>query len=83
MAVFNYDAEGNIVQVPSVTTQYPLYNGTISPLTNAAVQPNVYPQGAPNAFSTTTDRSAGPKTSAFQVNNTVAGIVISTVTNPA
>jgi hypothetical protein len=83
MAVFNYDAEGNIVQVTNVALVTPTNGGIISPLTNAAVNPNVYPQGAPNAFSTTTDRSAGPKTSAFQVNNTVAGIVISTCTNPA
>jgi hypothetical protein len=85
LANFNYDAVGNIEQ--TITTSAIGFNQgigvVVSPLTNAAVQPNVAPTGAPNSFSTTTDRGAGAKTAAFSVNNVVAGVIVSVVTNPA
>ena len=80
MANLNYDAAFNIEQTINNTTFIPNgEQGVVAPLTNAALNGFVDPTAAPNAFTTT----GGPKTAAFQVNNVVAGIVVSTCTNPA
>lgn len=74
-----YDAVSNIVQTPvAIGGQAGL---VVAPLTNAAVQPNIFPQGAPNTLAPKTGLIT---TAAFQFSNTNgSGQIISVVTNPA
>jgi hypothetical protein len=84
MATFTYDGNKNIVQTISTNATGDPEQGAVSPLTSAAFNGVIDPTGAPNSFSTTTDRGAGGKTAAFSVQTTNgSGQVTSVVTNPA
>jgi hypothetical protein len=82
---FSYDAEGNIVQ--NIATSSVGFNQgvgvVVSPLTNAAINGNASPTGAPNTFGTVS-RDLSPKTtvtSAFGTNG--SGQVCFNFQNPA
>lgn len=80
MANFNYDAAQNIVQsIPASSTGF-TEGAVTSPLTNAAINGFVDPNGAPNAFTST----GGPKTAAFSVQVTNgSGQVCAVISNPS
>jgi hypothetical protein len=82
MANTNYDAAGNIEQtIPTSSIGFNVGIGAVvSPLTNAATNPNVSPTAAPNVPAI---KGAGVTTTPFSVNNVVAGVIISVCTNPA
>ena len=84
MSTTVYDGNRNIVQTIAGSATGDPEQGVVSPLTSAAFNGVIDPTGAPNAFSTTTDRGAGGKTTAFSVTGTNgSGQACFTATNPA